>query len=367
MSADFELKIRIGNVLWSVGCYTRLEVKLAEYSVSTGASLELTDLDVLGIRVQKDLSIDYLVADCTSNRHLLRSPIQRVFWLRGVMEFFGASKAYLGLHGKDGAAVAIPGFQRTVADRLGVTILNEDNLSNLERRLVTSETTQLRLSRAESWRYLEGNLATLSKGMGPLLQFRKHDYWMNESHQNLHALISLVDRHRKLFDERNRMHRALALDLLSLFAFSVLHMSAYALRTNPEDPENELRAYFYGGYAEMARRQAIVDNISRLIGGRPCQASFLERELQLDPEYLRSLFDLAFRLLNKPVDASQILRYLQVLLFETAPSGGQEGGGADPLQAGFSDVTKKLARDIAKFFSGATGLPDTLFQEIHSN
>ena len=97
MIQDFDLKIRLSNIFWALGCYTRIEVKLAEYGVKQEAPLELTDLDVLGIRVLPDLSFEYLVADCTSNKDVIKSPIQRVFWLKGVMTFFGASKGYLVL------------------------------------------------------------------------------------------------------------------------------------------------------------------------------------------------------------------------------------------------------------------------------
>jgi len=179
-------------------------------------------------------------------------------------------------------------------------------------------------------------------------------------------MISIVDKYGKLFDETNRLQKALVLDLLSLFALSLLQMSAYVLRINPENPEMELKAYFYGGYTEMKRRQIIVESIQELIKNTNKQGSLFEKSLQLDPDYLPNLFDIGFRLLNRPSDSSQILRYLQVVLFEKTLYKGENQNGIDYLKTGFSDITKKLTKDIAKFFCTATGLSDKMLDDINS-
>lgn len=361
MSKDFELKIRLNNIFWSLGCYTRLEVKLAEYSTHNRIPMELTDLDVLGIRILPDLNIDYLTADCTSNKHVIKSPIQRVFWLKGVMDFFGASKGYLSLETKN----PIPEVQRIVAYRLGVTILDENNLSNLEKRVINSDSLQLQLNKPGLWLYFENNLVNLSRDLAKLLNFRKHKYWINQPYQNLYDIISLLAKHKKFFNEDNRLHKALVLDLLILFSFSLLQMSSYVFQVNPENPEMELKAYFYGGYAEMKRKQIIVQNIQKLMENIPKQGNLFNQRLKLDPDYLPNLFDTGFRLLNKPYDSSQILRYLQAVLFEKTLNKGENQKGMNYLETAFSDTTKKLTKDIAKFFCDETGLSKKMFNDIY--
>jgi hypothetical protein len=361
VNKDFELKIRLNNILWSLGYYTRLEVKLAEYTLQRKIPMELTDLDILGVRILPEFGIDYLVVDCTTNKDAIKSPIQRIFWLKGVMDFFGASRGFLGL----GTMNSIPEVQRIVAHKLGVTVLNENNLSNLEKRVLAQDVQELQLSKPDSWLYFENNLTTLSKDIIELLNFRKHNYWINQAHQNLHVLISLISKYRKFLDEGNKLHKALILDLLTLFTFSLLQMSAYVFRINPENPEVELKAYFYGGYAEMKTKQAIVDNIQKLIESIPVQGSLFNENFKLDPDYLPNLFDVAFRLLNKPFDSSQILRYLQLVLFERTLNKSENRNGINYLETKFSNVTKKLARDIAKFFSDATDLSEKMLDDIY--
>lgn len=360
MPNDRDLKIRLATIFWALGCYTRLEVKLAEYSPQRDMALELTDLDVLGIRVSPELSFEHLVADCTSNRDVLKSPIQRVFWLRGVMDFFGASTGYLALN----TASGISENQRLVAHRLGVTILNTENLSHLEQRLAVADLAPLQLTKQESWVYFESNLQQLPKALQPALSFRKHTYWLNPTYHNLHSVISLCGRHAKDIDERNRHHAALVLDLLSLFCLALLTMTSYVARTNPEDPEVELRSYFFGGYQEMRRREAIIENVKKIVGEIPGQRELFADKIRLDPDYLRGLFEVAYRLLNRPEDARHVPRYLEMVLFEKTLYKSENAEGLKYLNERFSDVTKKLTRDIVKFFRDATGLSEALFADL---
>lgn len=358
MNHDFLLKVRMNNIFWSLDCYTRLEVKLSEYSLQTRTALEVTDLDVLGIRILPDLSFDYLVADCTCDKKRIKSPIQRVFWLRGVMDFFKASKGYLSL----GTMNSILEVQRNIANKLGITILNENNLNNLEKRIVNSELEGLKLSIPDSWEYFEYNLANLSETLKQLLDYRKYWYWIYSSNSNIHSLISLVTKHNKFFVENNIFNKALALDLLTLFSLSVLQMSSYVFNLNPENP-TELRAYFYGGATELRRREYLYEKIKRLSEIYQPQIN-LGESLNLDPNYLPKLFEIAFRFINKPYDSRQIPRYLQIILFEKTLYKNENTKGIEYIEKNFSDITKKLARDIAKFFCYSTGLSEKLFEDV---
>jgi hypothetical protein len=44
---------------------------------------------------------------------------------------------------------------------------------------------------------------------------------------------------------------------------------------------------------------------------------------------------------------------------------GESVEGMKYLDTGFSDITKKQARDIAKFFRDSTKIPDTLFEDLY--
>lgn len=142
-------------------------------------------------------------------------------------------------------------------------------------------------------------------------------------------------------------------------------MSSYVFQVNPENPGIELKAYFDGRYTEMKRKQIIVQNIKKLMENYPKQGNLFNQYFKLDPDYLLKMFDAGFRLLNKPYDSSQILRFLQAVLFEKTLYKGESQKGMNYLETAFSDTTKKLTKDIAKFFYDATGLSKKMFNDIY--
>ena len=114
----------------------------------------------------------------------------------------------------------------------------------------------------------------------------------------------------------------------------------------------------------MKRREAIVENIKRIVTGTPGQRQLFEDTLKLDPEYLPRLFDIAFRFLNRPADAAQLPRYFQSVLFEKILYRSENKDGLTRLDQGFSDVTKKLGRDAAKFFCDATRVSEVIVEDV---
>jgi len=109
------------------------------------------------------------------------------------------------------------------------------------------------------------------------------------------------------------------------------------------------------GYLEMKRREGVIDNIKRLVAEIPGQKDLFADKIRPEPDYLPAFFDVAYRLLKRPYDASQLPRYLQPVLCEKALYKSENAPGIDVLDASFSDLTRKLARDLARFFRDATG------------
>src|SRR5437868_13907615 len=88
---DFTLKATIRAVLWAQGYSTRLDVLLAYDKDSQGKNgsgkAGLTDLDVLGVRLDPGFRIHTAIADCKTTSGQVP---ERLFWLSGVGKFFGS-------------------------------------------------------------------------------------------------------------------------------------------------------------------------------------------------------------------------------------------------------------------------------------
>jgi hypothetical protein len=92
---DLSLKLNTARLFWLMGSSTLLRVRLsATEAAAKGRIAELTDLDVLGISVAPDFRLRYKAAECKSSR----VGAKELFWLRGVLDFFGADDGYLVVH-----------------------------------------------------------------------------------------------------------------------------------------------------------------------------------------------------------------------------------------------------------------------------
>jgi len=86
---DILQKERLAKLFWSWGFLSHFNVKLYDPRSVGNTRAELTDVDVLGHRVSRDLHEERICGDCKTLRNM--SAINRAFWQRGVMDYLQIS------------------------------------------------------------------------------------------------------------------------------------------------------------------------------------------------------------------------------------------------------------------------------------
>lgn len=354
---DLALKMKVASLFWATGYHFRVGVRLSDYEPGGRKPLELTDLDVLALKVHSDFLIDFIVADCKSSLKNT-SPITRAFWLRGVMDYFRARYGYVV------TAKAMEEVHKIAARRLSVTLLTDGELDRLLGQAADSQLLTSELFQKSSWEYYEQGLSQLSRDLQGLLRFRNYDFWLNDMGQNPLSTVGAVRRHRALLNAqpRSKFHRALAIDLLSLFGISLLHLATIVYTTSPADVEEGVRAVLSGGAFSLKRKQSMIDTVKKLISELTKDdvvIATLDRRLDLDPPYFRDILDVCLRIASRPVDAASILRYYQAMLFEKVLYPNSKGIALSSV--GITPIGVKLAKDIALLLEKASGLNPDLF------
>ncbi len=123
---DLGLKVASRRLLWRMGFTTRVDVPLRAHVPTTrkGAQHEtFTDLDVLGIVVAPGFALRTVISDCKTSQ---RGSTERMFWVRGVSDFFSADDAWMV---RSGGVVAAA---RQLAARLQISVLEPTDLARLE-------------------------------------------------------------------------------------------------------------------------------------------------------------------------------------------------------------------------------------------
>ncbi len=132
---DLGLKVASRRLLWRMGYTTRLDVQLrgvwgpgrpdrASERARRGAQPEsFTDLDVLGLGFAGGSRLHSAIVDCKTSPG---GSTGRMFWVRGVADFFAADDAYMV---RDSV---VSDAARQLTTRLGITALTSDDLGRLE-------------------------------------------------------------------------------------------------------------------------------------------------------------------------------------------------------------------------------------------
>jgi hypothetical protein len=348
---DLGLKVGSRRLLWSMGFSTRLDVELRGFSRgptedgSLRAPESFTDLDVLGVAVAPGFRLTSAIADCKTTR---RDSTSRMFWVRGVADLFGADQAFLVReHDVTDAA-------RQLSSRLGITVLTSEDLTRMQEfhgdhAADPSGPLSVLFDRTAVAAHLAA-FTGLDRRLKRLLEYRQFDYWVYDEHRNPIQLVAHLNGARKHLSPKDPSHLALFLDLAWMYLLTLIHLTEHVRTAYLGDPDRGLQEYLFGG-ATALREKEQVAKLLRTVA--PSDAE----DLNHLPPYYSSLRELTVRLLRRPAQIQDGLRYAEAATALAAgryriPLGKAFGSAYDPIPA-------KLVADICGFLVAAGDLhPD---------
>ncbi|HCG01062.1 MAG TPA: hypothetical protein DEV93_11025 [Chloroflexi bacterium] len=355
---DADFKLRTCRFLWHMGFACSMEASLSSRVIRYGKlkRYDLTDIDVVGVRFDSDLTWQTVVADCKSGKE---SAINRLFWLRGVMTFLGADRGYLVMK-------SIGPECREVALRMNVSLMDEENLTQYEtdKSLDVGSLNCFTLSAYDRNAALWG--LQFPKNYSPndaeqqiqkLFNYLSYNYWFNQEYRNIQVLLSALENAAPAMEahpDKERMKVA-AYTALLLWSISLLKMCGSVIATKGSEIHNEVRRYIFGSAANANERAHLMRMFSKLS----------ESKVRLEPDYYGELLELASRMIKFSHHAKSIPRYVQQVLFSNILC-AKADSLATLLGGQYSVDSLKLAKDVAHFVCKATGLKPEVFSELLS-
>ncbi|QHA04622.1 hypothetical protein GQF42_16160 [Streptomyces broussonetiae] len=359
---DLGLKVASRRLLWRMGYTTRLDVQLrsvgaAERPTAGAAGAAgrsrrssvpeaFTDLDVLGITVTGGFRLQSAIVDCKTT---VKGSTSRMFWVRGVADFFAADAAYM-VREKDLSNAA-----RQLTSRLGIAALTSAEVTRLEElhpsHLALDAEPLAWLFQRDKAATVLGTFNGLDKRLKPLLEYREFTYWLAEEHRNPMQLVDELTAVARYLDPRNPHHLALVLDCAWLYLLTLSHAVESLRAAHVADPDRGLQEYLFGGPAGLSEKQGL----SRLLEGIK-QSGALPDGVHVDllPSYFPRLRELAIRILTR---ADSVLPALRLLEFATSVTAlGQRIEKPEDMGGLYDDVAAKRAADVVGFLVGTAGL-----------
>jgi len=350
---DLSLKLRFRRVLFQMGYYSPINVQLSEYIGPQTKRESLTDLDVLGLKFDPVLSPHRVVCDCKSGSV---SDPNRLFWLRGVSDYFGANVAYF-LRPKIG------GHARAIAPKLGVRTVDDKDLLRIEKELrVDSLPLPIHdVNLHERKQYLWNiDVPPGAKPTARQLELKKvytylsYEYWYIDQHRNLLRLVAHFQEIAHLLSPMDERDVLLAYAGLERFAHCLLETGNVVYAFGVSDISRNMRLYLYGGPLALREREEFFELLNKLAGAN----------IPLDPPCLGDILELANRIIHNPYEAAEILRYLEATYGWCVQLGNRD---LSPVFGGSLLMGAiVLARDVAITFARVTGMREEMFSHLLS-
>lgn len=351
---DLGQKVRARELLWRMGFSTRIDVDLRAADLPYAASGRsngpepFTDVDVLGVAVTPSGHVQIAIVDCKTGGS---STISRMFWVRGLVELFGADSAFMVRER------AISADAQQLAGKLGIKALTEADVAGLNKRLQTNIPVEGPLLRQLFDKDEVGKVkivgSQLGKKLRPLMTYRQFDYWVYPEHRQLIALVDALHEAKDELQSGNSVHMGLFLDCVWLYLLSLARCVG-ALRSSPHvlDLNMALSEYLAGGSLQLVQKHEMAELLKALQEEKQVPGSV---SVNVNPRFFEPLLELVMRLQRRGSTINDALRLLEFqsasILTKTRQFAQDAFGGAyDPTAA-------KLAVDVVEFLVAAAELP----------
>ncbi|MER6754967.1 hypothetical protein ABT235_12410 [Micromonospora echinofusca] len=343
---DLGQKAAVRRLLWRMGFATRVDVPLRAYvptSKDRPGHESYTDLDVLGITIAPGFRVQTAIADCKSTS---RNTTERMFWIRGVGDFFGADAAYMVRPVKTTDAA------RQLAARLKIAVVTGEDLTVLENQHpIPLDLNDAPLARlfdvAQIEQYLKA-FTGMDRKLAPLLEYRQFDYWVYEPYRNLTQMVSHLADAASTLDPANPLHAALLLDCSWLYLLSVSRAVEHIRATHAADVQTCLLEYFFGGQVALREKKQMLEQLARIV---PPAA---QGSAQLLPAWYNQLLELVGRFNRSPHACLPALQYAEML--SAALVARKRTTVSKAFSTHINPIAAKLLSDIVGFLVASAGL-----------
>lgn len=309
---DLKLKLRMMRYLWSLGYYVRKNVPVVE---AWEGGRQYTDIDVLAVKVDEELNAQFLICDCKSGVRIKTK--ERLFWLSGVMTYFGASRSFFV------RTKMLSSKYLELAESLGIVPLSENHLAELERSY-NIDPNRFYGSFCEEHAKADAIVARLKKYKPELHNYVRTKYWEDLPHQQIQSLVAGCKRIKEIKDMVEDHRTFLLMCLLSLLSLGVLRFAKTVLIIPSFQREEYAKLALLGGKMGKEERkkllQGFYDFMVREIKERYKEKYPIPRKQFVDsmtPAYAKYLADLVTRVCQNPRPSAALHRIFDLLAFES--------------------------------------------------
>lgn len=261
MIQDRQLKDMLYKHFKARGWLVQMEVPILATNGIANIPPPITDIDVLGIQPSIDLKWNYIIGDCKTRKK--ESPINRVLWVQGLKEVFGASSGVVLLQKEKNNKIEFD--HKMVADEHNILLLLEDEFDTYDKAIIYPTGSRQLVGDFSSIESLN-NIGSKFPPLKQLSRWVFADSWQITDHAVLlRQSISNLMQQKGELDPRRNDHLALIVEGALVFsvAFATLVGKIFRRHLQPsqrDDLDEAVRVFIWGGrdqykFYEQLRQQ----------------------------------------------------------------------------------------------------------------
>lgn len=345
---DRKLKVATSALLRAMDAVTFIEIKVRTPTKrGQHHSTVVTDLDVLGVHTAPDLSVVRTVAECKSGS---RDLVGDLYKLAGVVSSQRVDKALL-------VRTHIGAHVREVARSLSIWVADPEEIETLLKQWVPDVAKELAAEENYIGKSIEFG-TDVGKRHPAETSFVLHDHWNVDDGRAIAGIVRAVGNIGNATVLELPDRAVLAAGLLAV-GVRLLSFAGQVMRLYAHDPGLGARLQLAGGMRQLKERDALAAIIRDALPGE--QASRVTGE----PEYMRELAELAFRLFRAAPIASRCPSILERFTRWIVSDGTDvQLPMLTGLVQGATPESLKFAQDIAVALAKWTKLPGEPFRHL---
>lgn len=343
---------RIARLVFHNNYFARRSIPLRNYFYPD--ALDITDIDVLGIRYNMDFTATKIVADCKSglsSRSSDNKPANRILWVSGLKKFLNCDIAYF-------YKPNINQIMKDFALKNEVIPIDDTKLDELERKTgikdVWHGSYDINIYDIISRYYMQ---IKKIKDLKNLYWFLRIEFWTLPCNLQIKRCINYIER----FFKKHNLTKYEEYLLIELYILSSVALLNICKDTYPyTDHERELWIVnkMIEGVGTIDQQEKILLLMKEICETKIKEVTSQNVPIYIDgyrsqpPDYTEDLIRLIDRINDKAEYSIEIPRFLDFYMYEYILSGKDQDQDSQFLNWQFTNdlnIVAKLAKNIVRF------------------
>jgi len=354
------LEYRMKKLLYYRGFLARRNLSLRSYFYPE--TVDVTDIDVLGIRFSDNFHPELVICECKSGEG--NGTVDRILWLLGLSRYFTATSTMI-------VRRTIPAKIKNFASEVGVTPIDFERLEELEKSgkslsewIGSFDYQYYDARRLQYYHTIKGD-----PGLSKVYWFVRSRFWYTDNSTRLKQLITALELiSNNLGSEASKWLLYESSVLLSV-AIIYLCRDTYPLSAK-ERPEYIANVLTTGlGSPEVAKKilEATYGVVASIIKEKSGETPYIDDKfLRISPpEYTESLIDLVERLTQRPKISVEVPRFLDLVCYEYLLKEKEiDQKKVEEIFPSDTDLIAKMSKNVLKFIIDKKNVPEKIYESL---